>query len=250
VTTATVPLARYQNALWSVDVEIAGRPRTFLFDFGAGVTSLDARLGAEIGRREVRRVTGRWMFGQPLDVPIVDPVDLTIGGVALPTRPLGMIDLSALLPPGWPPVDGILALDVLERTPFAVDFARDEMRLGATGDVSALAPARTRLHRQIADVSLVILVAVDCPDGGLWFELDNSNNGPSVVAPAAAARLGLAPSDAVRDVRLDVAGLGGVTTPVVVRDIIYDGNLGRRFNEGRTLAFDLAAGRVWIGPAQ
>jgi len=248
VTDSTVPLSRYQGLLWSLDVEIAGRPRRFLFDLGAGVTSLDARLGAEIGRREVRRVTGTRMFGQRLEVPIVDPVDLTIGALTLPPRPLGMVDMSALLPPGWPAVDGILALDVLERVPFAVDFARDRMRLGALGDVSALAQVTTRLHRQIPDVSLVVLVAVNCADGALWFELDNSNNGPSVVSPAAADRLGIDRSDGIRDVRFDVPGLGDVTTPARVREIIYDGNFGKLFNDGRALAFDLARGRVWIGP--
>jgi hypothetical protein len=248
MTVSDVTLARYQGLLWSLEVEVAGRGRRFLFDLGAGVTSLDARLGAETGRREVRRVTGTRMFGQRLEVPIVDPVELRIGGATLPPRPLGMVDMSALLPPGWPPVDGILALDALEHVPFAVDFARDRMRLGDVGDVSTLRPVDVRLHRQIPDVSLVILVAVACPGGDLWFELDNSNNGPSVVAPAAAERLGIARSDEIRDVRVDVKGLGEVTTPVRVRQIIYDGNLGKLFNDGRRLAFDLARGRVWIGP--
>jgi hypothetical protein len=241
---------RYQGLLWSAPVRVAGRERRFLFDLGAGVTSLDARLAAELGLREVGRVEGRRMTGAKLDLALVEPVDLEIGGRRVHAAAPGRIDFSSLLPADWPAVDGVLGLDVLERVPFTADFAQDRLELGTTGDLAGVAPTPVRLHRQIAGTSLVVLVPVGPPGAEAWFELDNSNTGPVLVSPATAARLGIAATaGAAQTVDLDVGGVGRVRGPALVRELIYDGNLGRTFVDGRRIAFDLAAERVWIGPA-
>ena len=65
-----------------------------------------------------------------------------------------------------------------------------------------------------------------------------------LLSPAAAARLGLPPS--AERATLEVRGLASFTTPILVRDLVLDGNLGRTFVDGRTFAFDLAAGAVWV----
>jgi hypothetical protein len=232
--------------LWTVPVEVAGVVRRFIFDFGAGVTTLDARLARELGLAEVDRVTGRRMRGDALEMARVGPVGLRVAREDLAPRLVGAFDLSSLLPPDWPRIDGMLALDALEDRPFSVDLARDVLRFGRASGPSAAVPAR--LHRQIPDVSLVVLLAVRAPREDLWFELDNSSVGPVFVSPEAAARLGIEASAAEAD--LEVRGLPRGRSPVRVHPLIYDGNLGRTFCAGRTFAFDLRAGEVRIGPPE
>ena len=84
--------------------------------------------------------------------------------------------------------------------------------------------------------------------GKRWLELDSGNTGPAILAPPTAAALG-ADADTLMDapgaVVLDLPGAGRVTTQAVVKDVVIDGNLGLAFLEGKTLALDLAAERVW-----
>ena len=250
-TLARVPtrcaLGRYQGVLSTVHVEVAGRPLTFLFDLGAGVTALDAAVADDLRLGEVRRVTGRRMTGADVDLALLEPTPLTVGDYQLPARSLGKLDLARLLPDDWPRVDGVLALDALEHVPFAVDFARDRMDLGAPLDRDGLSSLRIRLHRQIPHTSLVVLVAVGEGEDACWFELDNSNTGPVLVAPHAAARLGLAAGTEPTETNITVPGAGTIRVPVLARDILYDGNLGRTFTASRRFGFDLAQG--WIGVA-
>lgn len=244
---ATIELERYQERLWQVRVDVAGRPCRFLFDVGAGITSLDARVADELGLREVGRVAAFRMTGSRLELGVLPRTHLALAGRSLGSRPLGRTDFSRILPPGWPPVDGILALDALVDVPFTVDFARDTMTLGPPLDTSGLRPLTVRPYRQVPSLSLVILVAVECPAEDLWFELDNSNVGPIVIAPKAAARLGIPRTTEPRMREIRVRGLGPISCPVLVRDLIYDGNLGNLFASPRRFAFDLAADRVLAG---
>jgi len=221
------PLARYQDVLWSIQATVGDAPRTLLVDLGAGVFD--------------RQCEGRRMSGEVLSLPLHAGTSLGFGEVEIATESIGALDIAALLPPAWPPVDGVVALDALARTPFTLDLGADELILETPTSLAdrihdghALA---IRMHAQIEGISLVVLVAVESPEGRLWFELDNSNVGPVIVSPKSAASLGIGDGDAHT---LDVQGLGHVETAVVVRDIIYDGNIGRSVLDGRCLTFDLA----------
>jgi hypothetical protein len=238
-------LDRYEGCLWTVPVDLGGRIRRFLFDLGAGVTSLDTRLAESLGLSEVRRVAGRRMTGTSLNVPLLEPTTLTIAGRAFETTP-GRIDLAALLPPQWMPVDGVLALDVLEHIPFSVDLATGRLSFN---DISTegLQLLEVRLHRQIPGVSLVVLIAALSPEGNCWLELDNSNIGPTILSIATARRLGIAPD--FRETTLHLSGLQPFRTPISVTECIYDGNLGRSFTDGRRFVFELARGRAWASPS-
>ncbi len=206
------------------------------------------------------------MAGGRLALAMLEPVGLSLAGCALGDRSLGSLDLASLLPPDWPRIDGVLALDALEGHPFRADFGRDRLEIGSLGDLSGLSCVAARLSRQIPSVSLDVQVAVATEDSDdLWFELDNSNTGPVWLSPASPDRLGIPPGGFRRPpgarrgpprgapgrlVTIVVRGLGAVETPVAVRELIYDGNLGRTFVEGREMAFDLAGGSLWIGPVR
>lgn len=245
-TPTRLPLARYQGLLWSVAVTVAGRPRTFLLDLGAGVTALDTTLVAELAPADRGACTGRRMSGEEVHLRLHEGVELRLGELTLAPDRIASLDIASLLPAGWPPVHGTLALDVLERVPFTLDLAGDEIVLETAASceerISQGALLDVRLHRQIPGVSLDVMAAVRAPDGDLWFELDNGNAGPVVLSPASRERLGIAPDGG--EVTLHVAGLGEVVTDAVVAPIIHDGNLGRTLLERLVLTFDLANERV------
>jgi hypothetical protein len=228
---ATALLRSYQGALWTVDVETVRRRSTFLLDLGAGLTSIDASLSAELAPGPRRRATGVRMTREQLPLVARNPA---------------VIDLGALLPSDWPRVDGALGLDAFERVPFVADFRTGALRIGDLGDLRGMASVPIRLFRQMGGVSLVALARVDGGSRDLWFEVDNSNVGPVVVSPGAAEALGLPPE--AQTAEISVAGLSPFLTPVAVADCLYDGSLGITFTGGRTLAFDLERRRLWLGP--
>ena len=232
--------------LWSVDVLVAGESRLFLFDLGAGVTTLDRALAAELALPRTGSCAGRRMTGAELTLDLHPPVDLQVGEFVIAPKRIASFELGGLLPADWPPVHGVLALDVLEHIPFTLDLQRDELTFETAETLAERAaraePLDVDLYRQIADVSLGLLAAVETPAGVRRFELDNSNTGPVVVTQSTFDALALA-EDASRAV-LTVPGLGVVDTPLVVKPILYDGNLGRTVLDGRVLTFDLATERV------
>lgn len=242
--TGSVGLRPYQDRLRSLPVGIAGRSLTFLFDLGAGVTAIDASLG-ELAPGPRRRVSACRMTRERIGIDLAPPVPLSIGGVRLVAENPAVLDLSALLPAGWPRIDGVIALDILQHVPFRADFAAGTLTIGDLGDVRRLRPVPVRLFRQIPGVSLVVLVPIRAGERVLWFELDNSNVGPVVLSPESAAAMGL--STDARTAELTVDGVGPFPTPIRITECLYDGNLGGTFTEGRAFAFDLARARLWIG---
>ena len=109
-----------------------------------------------------------------------------------------------------------------------------------------LAELRIGMARSGGGLALEVFVAARAAPGLLWLQLDSGNTGPAILAPHAAALLGV-PDEPDAPVPIDLPDLGPTTLSVVVGEIIYDGNLGQAFLEGRALALDLARGRAWIG---
>ena len=248
-----IPLSRYQGVLLSVPVTVAGREETFLLDTGAGVTCLDAPVAKTLAGPEMGRLEAPRMTGEVVTFPLHRAPPLELGGWPLLLETVGGLDLSSSLPPNWPPVAGVLALDAFAEQPVTIDFAAGRIVLESAASLAHRVAERpslqVRLVRHADDRTLDVYVAVRAGEGLCWLELDSGNTGPAVLAPATAAALG-ADADAMRSqagpVAFDLSGAGAVTTPAVVKDLVIDGNLGLAFLEGRTLTFDLGAERAWV----
>ena len=63
-----IPLSRYGAKQFTVEAEVAGRKRTFLFDTGEGVTMVSPALAKEIGCDPWGNVTAFRMLGERLDL--------------------------------------------------------------------------------------------------------------------------------------------------------------------------------------
>ncbi len=243
-------LHRYQDVLWAVDVCLGDGPsERFLLDTGAGLTILDIKTATQQGLSPWGRLTGHKMSGQRVDFQQVDPVPLRIGDQQLDLNGLAVTDLGTLLPPGWPPVAGVLALDAFHAQAVTLDFARAALTLESpeslAARVSTAGALRVRIARQAQGASLDLFVRV----GGdnqrpTWLEIDSGNTGPTLLAPHSIDLLGL-------------SGDGGNTELVFAEDfresaawekadIIIDGNLGQSFLNTHALSLDLKSARAWL----
>ncbi|MGI4730200.1 MAG: hypothetical protein ACRYFW_00450 [Janthinobacterium lividum] len=121
-------------------------------------------------------------------------------------------------------------------------------------DATSLAAIKThaievpvRLVRVAEGAALTVDMGVPTSSGTAWMELDTGNYGPSMVDRTIAGLFGLKISDpgvqqwqGMPAPKLRFAG------PVIVKDLILDGNLGRDVLRHWRVTLDLANGRGWV----
>jgi hypothetical protein len=76
--------------------------------------------------------------------------------------------------------------------------------------------------------------------------LDSGAGGVSLISKDHAKLFGLDPERKEQRLKYEIAPGVTVDSPVVVTDMIMDGNLGQPFMKEYVITFDLAKGRVWL----
>ncbi len=247
-----VPLGRYEDALLTVEANVEGTVSTFLFDTGAGVTLLSWQEAKRHRLTPFGRLTGHRMTGERVDMQRCDGVRLEIGGYPFCHDTVGILDLDALLPPDVPRPAGAVALNTFASQPITIDLADDTLFMETGESLSQRVANMKRLEMRIArplhGIGLDVFVGLEAGSALFWLELDTANAGPAVVAPHLAEIMGWRRSggEGVFRRELRLAGYGEVSTDVVVKDIIYDGNLGTSFLQGRCVSIDLRRARLWL----
>ncbi len=252
----SVPISLYQGVLPTVDVVLGGELRPFLFDTGAGVTAISVEEAARLRLSPYGRLSGHRMNGDRVDMQRLAKLDVEIGAFHLRHESAAVLDLAALLPADWPPIAGVLSLATFLQQPFTLDLANHTLRLESEASLAALTNSLPKLLARIArpaqGVACDLFVAAQSQQGKVWFEVDSGNTGPTIVAPHAACQfgwpsVGASTSTPVTQIRtFELIGLGVVTSEVVVKELIYDGNLGRPFLQDHTLTLDLRSGSAWL----
>lgn len=250
---AAIPLEPYLGRLRTVDVELAGRERPFLFDTAGGVTLVTPEVAAEAGCEPFGRAVGFRHNGEPVSLERCRGLSLAIAGRETREDEVAVWDLMALLQ-GAPEVAGIVSLASFEGETITLDLGAGrlyrEAGAGLPARLSGAKPLEIRAARQGGGGALDLFVAVESPKGPLWFELDSGALSPVLIAPHAAELLGLdlSPEEAAT-VSLSVAGLGAVEVVAQEKpDLIYDGLLNAAFLETIVLTVDLDDMRAWAAP--
>jgi predicted aspartyl protease len=236
----------------TIEIDVAGAKRTVLLDSGGGVTVLSPAVAAALHCTPHGRLSAHRMSGERLDMPVCENVDLAIGGQHLHVPVAGVFDLGALVPQGWPHIDGLVSLQTFQDSPVTIDLASHTLVLESEQSlsmrVSKATPLEVRLARPAAGVALDVFVAAHKVAGGekLWLILDTGSDGSLILAPHAAKLLGAEGSDGAKtSIEIEVSGLGVLALPANVRDVIYDGNIGVPALKAYALTFDLARGQAW-----
>jgi hypothetical protein len=80
-----------------------------------------------------------------------------------------------------------------------------------------------------------------------WLTLDSGAGGVSLIDRKLAPSFGLQPDAKDQRLKYQVARGVMVDSPVMIADMIMDGNLGQPFMSQYVITFDLAQNRMWIG---
>lgn len=174
----TIALSPYLGVLWSFEAELGGKPRTFLFDTGGGITVITPATATEIGCTPWGQLSGFRMRGERVDMTRCDGLGLRTDGVDLTARTVGVIDFDRLLPKGAPPLAGSVALDAFAAKIVTIDLAHRQIVLETAESLGRrIENAREiefHIAREVSGRSVTPFVAVRTPKGNLWMELDTA----------------------------------------------------------------------------
>lgn len=255
-TPVVIPLGDYLG-LRTVQTTVAGQQSAFILDTGGGISVVSPGLAGTFGCTSWGQITGFRMTGERLTMPRCDNLQLQLDGATVTSPSAGVFDLSSLLPPDAPRIEGLMALDALQGRPFTLELAAGRLTLETPDSLAAriegAVEAPVRFHRQAGGASLTVMVRVMTPQGPLWMQLESGSAAAMVVATTSAAPLGLDPAVQRQPFKLRLDGATGgaleADTTALVRDMIIDGNIGLPIMRQWVMTFDLDAGRLWIKPA-
>lgn len=244
------PYAPFPGPLRTVQGDIGGKPGTFLFDTGGGITVLNAAKAQQLALEPFGRGTGFRHDGTRVDGRRAGPVEMAFGAYRRRAE-VGVLDLTAL---GLQQIDGIVSLETFAGRSLTVDFANSRLVLETKASLAARTQGakelQVRLAHQGGGASLDLFVAIEGKHGPLWFELDSGNTQPVLIAPHAFAELGLEPLPLGRTgkAELPIVGLGKVACEFLSKELIYDGLLNAAFFQTHVVTMDLVRGRAWAKP--
>ena len=258
-----------------VPVLVNGRPTTFAFDTGIGITLVDDDLLAEWGIELDGSYTGQRMSGQAVTVPLARVPWLSVAGVRQEEVQVGVWDMEGFLPeaPEFEGVEGFLSLNALAEVAFTLDYERgrliveDAEGLAAREAAGEVVPLEVVRHGPDLTVFLQLLVPGGPP---ARVELDLGSR-CLILDAAFMERLGVEPAgEGVERVQREdetgfaftrhFAPIPGPIAPlaaprleqrdlqVLFQEIIYDGLIGDDYLRRYAATFDLSNRRLILGP--
>ena len=244
-----IKLQRFRKALWKVHVTVKGKPGDFLLDTGGGATFVTDKFSQGIECEFWGRTTGFNMFGKKSEGPHCDNVQVRAGEVALTPVNVGKIDFEGQFPGDVEP-DGLLSLDAFDGKALTLDQKAGTLTIETSK--SLIARTRTmkelpfRVSRECSARCLSVFVGVATSKGMTWLILDSGAGGVSLISTDHADLFGLDPKGKEQRLRFEVAPGVPIDSPVLVTEMIMDGNLGQPFMSQYVMTFDLARGRLWV----
>ena len=247
-----IKLQRFRKALWKIHLTVKGKEGDFLFDTGGGVTLLTKEFAQGMDCKFWGRNTGYNMFGKRGDSPHCDDVQMEAGGLKLSPVNVGVIDFGTQFPGDKSP-DGLLSLDAFDGKVITIDQNAATLTIETEQSLKKRTKSMRefpfRLARECSGRCLSAFLGVKTPDGMTWMNIDTGAGGVSLISKEYAPSLGLDPNKKEQQLNFQLSPAVTIGGPVMVTDMIMDGNLGQPFLSQYTVTLDLAHGRIWIGPA-
>jgi len=248
-----IKLQRFRKALWKVHVTVKGRPGDFLLDTGGGVTLLTEAFSKGIECEFWGRTTGFNMFGKRDDGPHCDDVQIMAGDVALTPVNVGKINFEGRFPGDVPP-DGLLSLDAFDGKVITIDQKAATLTIetpkSLVNRTRRMKELPFRISRECSARCLSVFLGVPTPKGMTWLILDSGAGGVSLISKDHAELFGLDPNGKEQRLKFLAAPGVPIDSPVLVTDMIMDGNLGQPFMSRYMITMDLIRGRLWIAKAE
>lgn len=244
-----IKLQRFRKALWTVHITVKGKEGDFLLDTGGGVTLLTDEFLKDIPCRFWGRNTGYNMFGKRGDGPHCDGVQIDAGGIALTPVNVGKINFEGQFPGSKAP-DGLLSLDAFDGKAITLDQTAATLTIETDKSlarrVKSMKELPFRVARECSGRCLSVFLGVPTPDGTTWLILDSGAGGVSLIATDYAKSFGLDPAAKEQRLKFQAAPGIPIDSPVIVTDMIIDGNLGQPFMSQYVITMDLKNERLWL----
>ncbi len=249
---ATIPLEPYLRAQAVVHAVVNGKPGTFLFDTGEGVSSFSPSFAEKIGCHPWGRISGFRMGGERLDNKHCDNITFDLSGQKLLAPVVSTVDIMEFLGPDVPPVDGSIGLDLFAHRTITI-VPRKAIVLESPSSLAERVKTAhelpIRIVRDVEGIALSVDGAVRTPEGLAWMELDSGNGGSLVIANHIAPLLGLTTDmTAPQHGQFELANGIAVEGTIRTRDLIMDGNIAAQFLNKWILTLELEHGRAWLSP--
>ncbi len=245
-----IKLQRFRKALWKVHVTLKGKEGDFLFDTGGGVTLVTEEFSKGIDCKYWGRSTGYNMFGKKGEGPHCDDVPISAGGVPLTLVNIGKMDFTGMFPGDKEP-DGLLSLDAFDGKVITIDQKAATLIIETDKSLKKRVLTMTeypfRLARECSGRCLSAFLGVKTPDGMTWLNIDTGAGGVSLISKEYAPTFGLDPEKKEQQLNFRISPQITIGGPVMVTDMIMDGNLGQPFLSQYIVTLDLKNGRIWIG---
>ena len=243
-------LERFRKALWKMPITVKGKRGDFLLDTGGGVTMVTDAFFKDVECKFWGRTTGYNMFGERADGAHCDKVEIGSGDAVLTPVDIGKIDFGDRFP-GDPAPDGLLSLDAFDGKAITLDQAAATLTLETPASLAQRTAKMTevplRVSRECSGRCLSVFMGVTTKEGVAWLTLDSGAGGVSLIAKEYAHAFDLTADGNDQRLKFDVAPGISVDSPVIVTDMIMDGNLGQPFLSRYVITLDLARSRLWIG---
>jgi hypothetical protein len=169
--------------------------------------------------------------------------------VALTPVNVGKIDFGEQFSGDKSP-DGLLSLDAFDGKAFTLDQAAGTLTIETNASLAkrtkGMKELPFRISRECSARCLSAFIGVPTTEGMTWLILDSGAGGVSLISKDHARLFGLDPESKEQRLKYEVAPGVLVDSPVVVTDMIMDGNLGQPFMSQYLMTFDLAKGRLWM----
>ncbi len=242
---AEIPLSPYVGRLKAIELTIDGHPARLLFDTGAGVTAVTPAFAASIGCSPSGVITSFRMDGERVTFQrCLSPSRIAEGRFST-TQSIAVFDLSRVLPPGLPPLDGVAGLDLFRGRVITLEKNLAGIRLETRSSLQRIARTRTaariRIAQEAGGAGLTVFAPMRVGGGDLWLLADSANLAAVRLHPTAQALLG-----GQQSVTLSIEGAHDeVIAPEIVDGLIYDGALNAAFMSQYAITLDLAGARAW-----
>lgn len=245
-----IKLERFRKALWKVHVNVKGKEGDFLFDTGGGITLFSEEFVKGIDCKFWGRFTGYNMFGKKGGGPYCSDVQLTAGGVALTPVNMGKMSFDGMFPGDKAP-DGLLSLDSFDGKVITIDQKAATITLETEKSLKTrmrkMKEFPLRVSRECSGRCLSAFLGVKTPDGMTWLNLDTGAGGVSLISKEYAPSYGLGPEERGQSLDFSIAPNIKISGPVMVTEMIMDGNLGQPFLANYVITLDLKNSRAWLG---
>lgn len=244
-----IKLERFRKSLWKVHLIIQGKPGDFLFDTGGGITMLSEDFAKDISCNFWGRTTGYNMFGIREDGAHCDSLKITIGNVLLSPSNVGKIDFGDRFSGDKTP-DGLLSLDAFEGKVITLDQKAGTLIIETPNSLAKrtknLKAYPMRVSRECSGRCLSVFMGVPTKEGMSWLLLDSGAGGVSLISKEYAKAFGLNPELKEQKLSYNMDNDIAIESPVIVTDMIMDGNLGQPFMSKYCITFDLLNSRLWL----